>query len=302
MSRVLLTGASGLLGLAVLSLLRQQGDEVVAAVRQPPAQGQDGVQYVAFDLSEPESWYHLPPEVDAVIHCGALIPDHFGDLSQADRLWQVNGLGTLQLLTWARNNQIPRFVNCSSYIVYARPLPYPVTEDHATYPAGHATPYAVSKLAGELFATSLNSPGFQVCSLRFPSLYGPGMKAAGVLHRFIGQAAASEVIHLNTHPETQFDFVDTRDAAQAVYKAVTVLPHHTVYNAGSGRGATLREVAEAAWTVFGPGTPIRLTVAADLPPPAHAVLDISRARQDIDYQPACDIRSGLDNLKSQWGR
>ncbi len=299
MSHVLLTGATGLLGSYILPALRAAGHNVTITTRSGQIRYPDpGVTAVTLDLENGQGWQQLPSTVDVVIHSAALIPASFTDLAQADRLWQVNGLGTLRLLQWAKEHGACRFIYISSHSVYARPYPYPIPETHATYPAGHATPYALSKLAGELFATSFHRDDFQVCSLRLPTLFGPGMAQGGILSRFIHLATTGQPIHITAHPDSLFDFLYVANAVQAVLAAVTAVCQHTVYNIGSGQGVMLPELATAVWSIYAPKTSPQISVATGDLPVAHAVLDITHAKQDLQYQPVYSLSMALHEMKS----
>lgn len=296
MNHVLVTGASGFLGSAVVNRLLADGCKVTALARSPMDRSRPDLTTELFDLSQ-SSFADLPTAVSAVIHCAAAIPARFNDLEDAEKLLQINSLGTLRLLDWARQSGIPRFVNCSSFSVYQRPAPLPIPESHPTYPSGHATYYAVSKLAAETYASSMNSTEFRVCSLRFSSLYGPGMKASGVLPHFIALAIRGESIKIAANPASQFDFLYVDDAARAIVACLTGYPSYTVYNIGAGHGVTLSELAEKCWTAFGLATASLIHWDDTSSSVTHSVLDITRAQIDLGYSPAFDLSSGLHQMK-----
>ncbi len=296
MNHVLVTGASGFLGLAVVNRLLADGCKVTALARSPMDRSRQNLMTELFDLTQ-SSFADLPTKVSAVIHCAAAIPTRFDDLEGAEKLLQINSLGTLRLLDWAKQSGIPRFVNCSSFSIYQRPAPLPIPESHPAYPSGHATYYAVSKLAAETYASSMNSREFIVCSLRFSSLYGPGMKASGVLPNFITLAIRGESIKIATNPASQFDFLYVDDAARAIVACLTEYPSYTVYNIGAGRGVTLPELAENCWAAFGLATAPLIHWDDASSSVSHFVLDIARAQQDLGYSPAIDLSSGLHQMK-----
>lgn len=296
MSRVLVTGSSGFLGSAVVNRLLADGWKVTALARSPMNRSRPNLTTQSFDLTL-SSFADLPRDVSAVIHCAAAIPTHFNDLEGAEKLLQINSLGTLRLLDWAKQSGIARFINCSSFSVYQRPAPLPIPEGYPTYPSGHATYYAVSKLAAETYASSMNSTEFRVCSLRFSSLYGPGMKATGVLPSFVTLTNRGEAVEIATNPASQFDFLYVDDAAGAIVACLTGNPSYTVYNIGAGRGVTLPELAETCWAVFGLGTFPLIHWDDASGSVSHLVLDIARAQHDLGYSPAFDLSSGLHQMK-----
>ena len=218
MKRVLVTGASGFLGAVVAETLAHTGYTVVGAYHTPDSVLPiHGVQETSLDLASEGDWAGLPDNIDAIIHCAALVPSRFSnDASMIETLWRVNSLGTLKLLNWAQENGVGQFVYCSSHAIYRRPVPCPVTEEHAVYPSGKAAFYAMSKLAGEISASHMRSDSFNVCSLRLSSLYGARMKKSGVLYRFVAEAKAGRALKITSCPDSSFDFLYVQDAAEAI--------------------------------------------------------------------------------------
>lgn len=115
--RVLVTGASGFLGTAVVDRLCTAGHEVVAMVR--PAARLEGapwddpaVAVVRGDLRERGPWMAEISGVDAVVHLAAAAS---GDLSTQ---FQGTVLGTEHLLDALDRSSVQRFVHISSFSVY----------------------------------------------------------------------------------------------------------------------------------------------------------------------------------------
>lgn len=123
--KVLVTGASGFLGTAVVDRVRAAGHAVVAMVR--PAATLEGapwddpaVTIVRGDLRERGAWREAIGGVDAVVHLAAAAS---GDLSAQ---FQGTVLGTEHLLEALDRSAVRRFVHISSFSVY----------DFAALPAG----------------------------------------------------------------------------------------------------------------------------------------------------------------------
>jgi len=75
---ILVTGASGMIGRAVLRRLLAAGHTVRATCRRPPAQAQDGVEWLAADMGElrhPDDWQALLDDVDVVINTVGIFRD-----------------------------------------------------------------------------------------------------------------------------------------------------------------------------------------------------------------------------------
>jgi UDP-glucose 4-epimerase len=292
---VLVTGAAGSLGSTVVETLARRGHAVVALDRLPrSASTPVDVKYIPLDLLHQEEWVQLPPGIDAVVHCAAYIPAQYDSVLEANTLWEVNALATLHLLTWARSHGVSQFVYCSSHSVYRQPLPFPVPETHPAYPTGRAMAYALSKLAGEIFVSSMREPGFDCCSLRLATIYGGRMKKSGVLYHFITQACQQQAIVIKSHPDSLYDFLFVQDAAQAIQLCLDERPRELVYNIGSGQGTSLEELARTTWALYAPLHSIpMISVETGSSKPIYSVLDIASAQRDLGYRPVFDIHAGL---------
>src|SRR4029079_13675491 len=89
--RVLLTGSSGRIGSAVARFLSKKVETICIDNRPGP--------FTTFlvDIREKQKVVELVPEVDAVIHCAALLTPHIGLFSESE-FWYVNVKGTENLL------------------------------------------------------------------------------------------------------------------------------------------------------------------------------------------------------------
>jgi uncharacterized protein YbjT (DUF2867 family) len=104
---IAITGASGTVGKALLSILTERGEPVRALVRDPRRLGpyRVRVQLAFADLGDPRALRHTLRGADTVIHLAATIRDQ-----PPRRVEEVNGLGTLRLLRAAERAGVQRFV------------------------------------------------------------------------------------------------------------------------------------------------------------------------------------------------
>jgi uncharacterized protein YbjT (DUF2867 family) len=105
---ILLTGATGTVGQALLPLLLEGTDPVRCFVREPRGLGSQRVrvQIALGDLADPGSFRNALRGVDTVIHLAAAIRDQPG----RGRLEELNGLATARLLRAAERAGVKRFV------------------------------------------------------------------------------------------------------------------------------------------------------------------------------------------------
>ncbi|MDH4607320.1 SDR family oxidoreductase [Pseudomonas sp. BN102] len=177
--RVLLTGATGFVGRAVLEkLVAQAGRQVVVAARRPisSAAAVSTVRIAGIDGST--DWREAVEGVDVVIHSAARV--HVMNEAAADPLSEfrkVNVEGTLQLAREAARAGARRFVFVSSIKVNgegtAPGRPYQADDEPAP-----ADPYGISKQEAEQQLKALAvETGMEVVIIRPPLVYGPGVKA-----------------------------------------------------------------------------------------------------------------------------
>jgi uncharacterized protein YbjT (DUF2867 family) len=104
---IAITGATGTVGKALLSILTERGDPVRALVRDPRRLGpyRVRVQLAFSDLGDPHALRHSLRGADTVIHLAATIRDQ-----PPRRVEEINGLGTLRLLRAAERAGVERFV------------------------------------------------------------------------------------------------------------------------------------------------------------------------------------------------
>lgn len=170
--RVLVTGAGGFLGRAVVAAVARAGHEAVAMVRPASAGGATapGVEQVAGDLRQPGPWREAL-DVDAVVHCAAA----FGDLAS-----QLAGtvLATENLLA-ALPPRARRFVHVSSLSVYDFDAPgLGGALDEATRLESaplRRDAYTQTKLLQErLVREHAARHGLELVVMRPGAIYGPG--------------------------------------------------------------------------------------------------------------------------------
>ena len=104
---ILVTGATGVVGTALLPLLLAGGHQVRALVREPRRLGPQrvNVQLALVDLADPHGLRHAVRGCDTVIHLAAAIRDQ-----PPRRVEEINGLGTLRLLRAAERAGAKRFL------------------------------------------------------------------------------------------------------------------------------------------------------------------------------------------------
>ena len=167
--------------------------------------------------------------------------------------------------------------------------------------------YDAAKLMGEHTGLYYQANmGVDVVVLRFATTYGPGKSARhgkmGVTSQIVENPFNGKSFHLAQGGEQKDDFIYNKDSALGIYLACTAekLTNH-VFNIGSGIGLTLNDFARVirrhlpeSDITIGPGMNF-----LNMPYPASGIYDISRAQNELGYQPEYDLERGIaDYLES----
>lgn len=166
--KVLVTGASGMLGGAVASLLVRNGHAVRTFQRRPS--GVPGAVDVSGHLNDHTAVARATAGVDAVIHLAAKV-SFTGD---ADEFHRVNVLGTADLLKAARAAGVGRFVHVSSpSVAHAGQSLFGAVAEPAAPDRARGS-YARTKARAEILALEANDESMSVAVIRPHIVWGPG--------------------------------------------------------------------------------------------------------------------------------
>ena len=166
--RILITGTSGRIGSAIASSLKKREDVVCLDNRA----GSYTTSIV--DIREKKKIFQCVKGMDAVIHCAAFLTPHLEACSNGE-FWEVNVIGTENLLEACLKHNVKRFVFTSTTSVYGDAMIDPqnavwVTEELLPQPRDV---YDETKLAAEKLCQNASEQGISCISLRMSRCF-PG--------------------------------------------------------------------------------------------------------------------------------
>ncbi len=241
---------------------------------------------------------------DVIVHTAALI----GGAAQAApyRGFQVNVVGTINVVETARLADIPRIVHASTLGTndLSQPQVGPIDERFPLGSGGRV--YGASKVAAEqVLRASARAYGLQLAMLRFAGVYGLGHFAGGSgvgteIDGWIRAALAGRPGTSSGGMPSPYELVHVKDVAAAVVAACSVKElRYDTYNVGSGVLVTPEEVAAAiARLVRGFRLEAGITTRPD-PFPRRFPFDLARAREDLGWEPRFDLDAGLQDLVTE---
>jgi 2-alkyl-3-oxoalkanoate reductase len=178
-SRVAVTGATGMVGSHLVKHLLQRGYDVVATIRSSSdiralsaLEPAEKLTIKQADLFKQEGLVEAFAGVDVVVHAaGAVNP-----LAPRKTIYNVNVQGTKIVLAAAQQCGAKQFIHISSLsVITGRSDQYGTKDDAPLLPCGD--PYPDSKIEAEKLLCGFDSPEFHITCLRPGFIYGPGEKS-----------------------------------------------------------------------------------------------------------------------------
>ena len=296
----LVTGGGGFIGSHVAEALTAQGrpvrvlDDFSTGLRSNLEHLRPAPEVVEGDLADPAAAERALRGVGLVFHLGALA-SVARSVEAPLASHQACATGTVTVLDAARRAGVRRVVYAASSSAYGGLQNDRQREDDPVQPL---SPYAAAKLAGELYAQAFSATyGLETVALRFFNIFGPRQRAdspySGVIALFIAAMTAGRAPTVHGDGLQSRDFTFVGNAVQALLKAAAAPGvSGNDYNVGTGCRVTVLQLIESLNRLLGTGLqpqfgPAR---AGDV---RHSCADISRARQDLGYDPTVSFDEGL---------
>ncbi len=265
---VVVTGASGFLGRAVARKLRAAGNKVHAVSRSASS-----------DTTQVRDYADSPP-ADGLIHLAGIANRQQAE--EAGVAYENAAAATLASLLGKGYSHV---VYASSAALYGDQNESPCG---ATTPVVAADRYSRIKLDAE--REVLRAQGRVV---RLSNVYGPGMPEGTVLHTILGQIPGSGALYVQDEGPIR-DFIWLDDAASA-FELLLVHRPAGVFNVGSGKGISVRDLARVALEIAGQAQrPVHATASRNRR--SHLVVDIEPTCAALRWRPTVSIREGLTRL------
>jgi UDP-glucose 4-epimerase len=306
---VLVTGGAGFIGSHLVETLANARERIVVfdnfttGTRGNLAGASAWVDVVEGDVRDLDSLRCVMEGVGVVFHLAAVsaVAPSVKDPLTTNA---VNVTGTLNVLLAARDAGVRRVVFASSAAVYGSDPGVPTAE---TAPFAPLSPYAASKAAGELCCRVFAKLyGVEAVALRLFNVYGPRQNPAsedsGVVTRFLARLASGQPPIIDGDGEQSRDLVYVGDVVGAFLRSCEApAASGEVFNIGSGRSATISELAKTLAGIAAPDRVLRpIHHPARTGDVRHSCADISKARQILGYAPAVELADGLARTLAWW--
>ena len=301
--RVLVTGASGLIGtgiIAALRSLRLPGVDVEVTAHgfsEPPAYFTEWnalghLQLLRSNLADPQGWSTLP-EADVIIHAaGYGQPGKFMEAPLHALMLNTGATGAL-LQKLAPGGTFLFFSSTEVYQGLNRPL---LTESDigTTAPDHPRSSYIEGKRCGEAFCHNARGMGIRAVALRLAHTYGPGTRASDrrVINMFIEKALKEGKIAMMDEGRAVRSWGYITDTVETT---LNILLHgkDAVYNIGGRSKVTIRELGEQIARICGVPLTLPESASAVAGAPQHVEVDLTRAETEFGKTIYVPLEDGL---------
>lgn len=289
--RILVTGAAGLIGQALIKQLQTNGIEVIGIDK-----GVSTNHYDYGDVCDQALLQRHLVNCEGVIHLAGVSRVLWGE-QNPQRCWDINVHATRLLLKVL--HQIPHhpwIIYASSREVYGQQIKLPVREDATLMPVNA---YARSKVAAESLISHYQNMGLKTAILRFSSVYGSIKDHPDrVIPAFCRAALLGDPLRIDGFDNT-FDFTHVGDTVRGILCAVAKLcagskglpPIHLT----TGQGTSLLQLAQLIECLVK-----KKLVMHEAPARTYDVQrfigDTQRAKQLLGWEATTTLAQGISTL------
>lgn len=293
--RVVVTGGAGFLGRHVVERLRQRGCRHVFVPRSRDYDLRDSVAIVRL---------YADAKPDIVIHLAAVVGGIGANRANPGRFFYDNAIMGIQLMEYARQAGVDKFVAVGTICSYPKFTPVPFREEDlwSGYPEETNAPYGLAKKMLLVQAQAYRAQyGFNAIYPMVVNLYGPNdnfdLKSSHVIPALIRKCVEAKERHDpaialwgDGSPTREFLYVE--DAAEALVLAAEHYDGDEPINVGSGEEISIAELARVIADEVGFQGQLEWDTTKPNGQPRRC-LDVGRAQALIGFKAAVGLREGI---------
>jgi UDP-glucose 4-epimerase len=250
------------------------------------------------DISDFALLEKLTQDVDVVFHLAAQI--HVDRSYVEPRLtWEINVMGTQNILEAARLNNVKKVVYASSSEVYGSAQYVPIDEKH---PLNAPHPYGASKIAADRMCYAyIQTYGMNISIARLFNVFGPRQRDVGyggVISIFTRRILnnAPPIIYGDGSQTRDYTYIeDAVNAYDLLLKQKK--PMNEPVNFGSGKEVSVVYLANRLIELCGKKKEIKpVFVAPRIGEVKQLICDAARAKQILGWKPGYAVEDGLEKF------
>jgi len=300
--RIVIIGAGGFIGHAVVNAFDSAGYEVIGINRSEPVSSPESVKWV---IGDGHDWDVVSDQIQdhtMVIYLGGDIRPGSGVMPQSTHI-KRDLKPVLKLAEHlSEYNDCQLIFTSSGGTVYGKAVELPIPEQHNTAPL---SAYGVTKLAAENYLRILaRNYGIRIKVLRISNPYGPGQvvkKAQGFIAAAMRAAYGGTGLTIWGDGQIVRDYVYITDVAKAYLRTLNCKSDYNIFNVGYGQGYSLNQIVTLVETAT--GCDIDVTYETGRPVDVEKnVLLIDKAKIGMGWEPEHSIEDGLKLTANWWAQ
>ena len=211
--------------------------------------------------------------------------------------WEVNTLGTWNVVEACLEAGVKRIVYSSSASVYGNAVGTPMTEEH---PFNNRTTYGATKIANEQMLRAIyQQHQLPYIGFRYMNIYGPRMDYRGtyvsVIMKVLDKIFAGEPPVIFGDGTQIYDFIYIDDVARANLLGMKAACADEQFNIGMGVGTTINELVDRLLRLTGSTlSPTHVAEAASFV--THRIGSIDKARRLLGFEATTSLDEGLRRI------
>jgi len=300
MAKYLVTGGAGFIGSHIVTQLIKNGEQVRVLDNLSTGHRENlfhlagEFEFHQGDVRDPEAVAKAVAGTEIVFHQAALASVPLS-IEKPAEVHDVCATGSLNVLDAARKSGVRRVIYAASSSAYGDRPEMPKLENHVPQTL---SPYAASKLAGELYCESFSHCyDLETVRLRYFNVFGPRQDPkspySAVIPIFVTALLEGRRPMFFGDGEQSRDFVYVGNVVQAnLLAAKSPVASGNVYNVATAERVSVAEMLKQICEI------LELPYDPEIAPPRagdvlHSWADISTTKQDLGYVPAVSFRDGL---------
>lgn len=328
MKKIIIFGATGLIGGYTTLYLKEKGYDVIAVGRRKSDNGffaTKGIPYYSVDISDKNNFNILKDEtsIDVVVHFAGVMPAAMKGYHPEIYVDSIVK-GTLNVLNFCLEQKVDKILFSqsradSNYLMGKNPIPsdiikkFPLKGDHAVY--------SICKNAAvDMIEHYYYQYGLKRFILRLPTIYAyhpnkyfyvNGVRKMIAYRYIMERAIKGEDIEIWGNPVKAKEIVYIGDALQLFEKCIISDKDGGMYNLGRGVAVSLEEQIKGIIDIFTVDKKSNVIYCPEKPNAREFVNDISKAKIDLGYEPKYDYtqlllefkkEKGLQRFRQLWGK
>ncbi len=288
--KIVITGSESFVGKELIKQLRNKNFEIIGldSVNTKPSD----YEFHQIDIRNTQVHEVIPEDAGALIHLAALSrdPDCRGKPYEC---FDINVMGTLNLMNAATKKKVKQFIFASSEWVYDE-FKEGETKDEDAFVniANHHSEYALSKLVSEANLRQKYEQGFcPVTILRFGIIYGPRNQNWSAVESMLSTVKNQSEVKVGSLKNGR-RFIHVTDIAKGIEKSIG-LSGFNILNLSGNKLITMKDIIETSQTILNKSVKVIETNSSQINVrnPSN-----DRAKKMLNWNPEVDLEAGLKTV------